>query len=501
MPVLHEPQRESDLVKWDRMPNVAHACVRLVGGRDYAAGSVLGRVTATESYTLSPATGSDGSEIAAAVLTAPVDATAGDRDASAITRGPALLGRRALAFHPSVSDEVAIAGKLAQLRTLGIVARDQSPALGGAEIELLEGVALYGDSFAEGSSGGGAESAYTAFRPTLARYLAAAGLPGEVTNHAVSGETSAQALARWATRSTSRAYSVFWAGRNNPADPAAVIADAAAAVATLRPGQVLILVSVHNRNVGTEGSGSASYDRIATINAGLAALANGATVLFVDTRAEAVFAGIIGDAADGAAEAADCPAPSLTADGLHLNALGCDIAARLIFWAIYEHWLGANPRPNVVTNGDFASGTSGWTASNGAVLSAEDGALVVSADDGSEWKAAGQDFTVDAPGRYLLAFDVLDQAAASWAARLVQSTAGGSPLPVVAGFGNPIEFGYGAGFEAPAAHLARRRGHRLTTFAETPVAELGVQFAASNDAGMGVRLGAVTVHRVGVSEE
>lgn len=134
------------------------------------------------------------------------------------------------------------------------------------------------------------------------------------------------------------------------------------------------------------------------------------------------------------------------------------------------------------------------------MLSAEDRALVVSAGDGSEWKAAGQDFTVDAPGRYLLAFDVLDLAAASWAARLVQSTAGGAPLPAVAGFGNPIEFGYGAGFEAPAANLARRRGHRLTTFAETPVAELGVQFAASNDAGMGVRLGAVTVHHVGASE-
>lgn len=256
MPVLHEPQRESDLVKWDRMPNVAHARVRLAGGRDYAAGSVLGRIAATESYTLSPATGSGGSEIAAAVLTAQVDATAGDRDASAITRGPALIGRRTLAFHPSVSDEVAITGKLAQLRALGIVARDQSPALGGAEIELLAGVALYGDSFAEGSSGGGAESAYTALRPTLARYLAAAGLPGEVTNHAVSGGTSAQTLARWATRSTSRTYSVFWAGRNDTADPTTVIADAAAAVAALRSDQVLILVSVHNRDDGGEASGS-----------------------------------------------------------------------------------------------------------------------------------------------------------------------------------------------------------------------------------------------------
>lgn len=497
MPVLHEPQRESDLVKGDRMPNVAHARVTLLGGRAYAAGSVLGRITASESYTLSPATGSDGSEIAAAVLTTPVDATSGDRDASAITRGPALIGRRALAFHPSVSDEGAIAGKLAQLRALGIVARDQSPDLGGAEIDPLEGVALYGDSFAEGSSGGGSESAWTALRPTLARYLAAAGLPGEVANHAVSGETSAQALARWTTRATNRAYSVFWAGRNNPADPAAVIADAAAAVAALHPGQVLILVSVHNRNDGTEDSGSAAYERIVTINTGLAALANGATVLFVDTRAEAVFAGILGNPTDSAAEAADCPAPSLTADGLHLNALGCDIAARLIFWAIYEQWLGANPRPSVVVNGDFASGTAGWSATNGAVLSAEDGALVIAAGDGSEWKAAGQDFAVTAPGRYLLAFDVLDQAAASWAARLVQSTAGGAPLPAAEGFSNPIEFGYGAGFETPAAHLARRRGHRLTTFAETPVAELGVQFAASNDAGMSVRLGAVVVHRVG----
>ena len=332
--------------------------------------------------------------------------------------------------------------------------------------------------------------AWTAPRPTLARYLAAAGLPGDVTNYAVSGETSAQALARWTTRATSQAYSVFWAGRNNTTDPAAVIADAAADVAVPVLGQVLILVSVYNRDDGTEASGSATYDRIAAINAGLSALADSAAVLFVDTRAEAVFAGIIGDLTDSAAEAADCPAPSLTADGLHRNALGCDIAARLIFWEIYEHWLDANPRPSVVANGDFASGTSGWAATNDAVLTERCPAL------GRGWRSryrrqrwlgmesGGQDFVVDDPGRYLLTLDVLFQGAASWAARLVPSTAGGAPLPAVAGFGNPIEFGYGAGFDTPAAHLARRRGHRLTTFPETPVAELGVQFAASDDAGM-----------------
>lgn len=59
--------------------------VRLVGGTDLPAGSVLGQVTASGDYRLSDLTATDGSEVPAAILSHPV--TAEDDEAIAFFTG------------------------------------------------------------------------------------------------------------------------------------------------------------------------------------------------------------------------------------------------------------------------------------------------------------------------------------------------------------------------------------------------------------------------------
>jgi len=59
---------------------------------------VLGRITASGKHTLSPDTGADGSETAAAVLLYAVDATLADAVGIVVVRGPAIASRAALAY-------------------------------------------------------------------------------------------------------------------------------------------------------------------------------------------------------------------------------------------------------------------------------------------------------------------------------------------------------------------------------------------------------------------
>lgn len=371
-------------------------------------------------------------------------------------------------------------------------------APGGAEIVLTEGVAHYGDSMAEGSSGGGAENAYNAFRPTLTRYMSAMGLPTAALNSAVGGESSTQALTRWLARSTHYRYNIWWAGRNDISVPATPIANAAAAVADLAPGEVLLIFSVHPINDGTENSGSTNHNKILEINAGLAALANGTTVFYVDTLAEFMFAGALDHSPDTTATGNGCPAVTLTADGLHPNSLGYDVVARTVFRRIYDHWLIGNPRANLVINGEFASDVSGWSNLNSANPSWSSGELVIAAG-GDPWKATGQQLLNSGANgkRYMLRYDITDQAFANWLVRLEPYTGGGGAYSAASGFGNPLNYGYSVGFETAAVASARRRGRNVTIVATANDVALAVLFTANNDAGMGITIDNVVVHEVG----
>ena len=124
MPVLTEPPSMGDVLKYEVNPNYTREVIILQLGLSYPAGSVLGRITASGKYTLSPATGADGSQTAVAVLLYPVNATLADAVGIVVTRGPAIVSRAALAYEATVNDAAKIVAKITQLATVGIIARD-----------------------------------------------------------------------------------------------------------------------------------------------------------------------------------------------------------------------------------------------------------------------------------------------------------------------------------------------------------------------------------------
>jgi hypothetical protein len=104
------------------------ACPGLViAGTNYALGSVLGKITASGKYRLSPVAeveGDEGAETAVAVLLEAVDATAADKTALVVARGPVILSEAALVFDASVDDATKTAAKHAELSSVGLVPRE-----------------------------------------------------------------------------------------------------------------------------------------------------------------------------------------------------------------------------------------------------------------------------------------------------------------------------------------------------------------------------------------
>lgn len=123
MAALTKPSTEGDVLKFDLDKNYTREVVTLAAGTNYKIGSVLGQVTATGKYKLSPLTGSTGEQTATAVLIAAVDATSADAAGVVIRRGPAILAYDALVFDATVSNANAIATKVGQLVAAGLVVR------------------------------------------------------------------------------------------------------------------------------------------------------------------------------------------------------------------------------------------------------------------------------------------------------------------------------------------------------------------------------------------
>jgi hypothetical protein len=127
MPTLTMAPTLGDLLKYELNGNYTRETVTLKAGTNYALGAVLGRITASGKYRLSPAAqvvGDEGAETAVAVLIEAVDATAADKPGLVIARGPAIVSKAALVFDPSVDQAAEKDAKHAQLATAGIVPRD-----------------------------------------------------------------------------------------------------------------------------------------------------------------------------------------------------------------------------------------------------------------------------------------------------------------------------------------------------------------------------------------
>lgn len=127
MPTLRMAPTLGDLLKYELNGDYCRETVTLKSGTNYAIGSVLGRITASGKYRLSPATavtGDEGAESAVAVLIEAVDATSVDKKGLTVARGPVILSKAILAFDASVNDAGKKAAKHAQLAAAGLVPRD-----------------------------------------------------------------------------------------------------------------------------------------------------------------------------------------------------------------------------------------------------------------------------------------------------------------------------------------------------------------------------------------
>jgi hypothetical protein len=116
-----------DLLKYELNANYCRESVTLKSGANYAIGSVLGRITASGKYRLSPAAqvvGDEGAETALAVLIEAVDASTADKTGLVVARGPIIVSKAALAFDASVDQVAEKTAKHAQLAAAGIVPRD-----------------------------------------------------------------------------------------------------------------------------------------------------------------------------------------------------------------------------------------------------------------------------------------------------------------------------------------------------------------------------------------
>jgi hypothetical protein len=124
MPVLTDPPSMGDVLKYEVNPNYTREVITLEQGMPYPVGSVLGRITASGKYRLATDDGSDGAQIASAVLLYAVDASLADAVGIVVARGPSIVSRAGLAYDATVDDGTKIATKIGQLAAVDIIARD-----------------------------------------------------------------------------------------------------------------------------------------------------------------------------------------------------------------------------------------------------------------------------------------------------------------------------------------------------------------------------------------
>src|SRR5579885_1100634 len=125
MPTLTMSPTLGDLLKYELNASYCRETITLKAGTNFALGSVLGKITASGKYRLSPAAqvaGDEGAETATAALSEPVDATAADKIGLVVARGPAIVSKAALVFDASVDQVAEKTAKHTQLAAVGIVA-------------------------------------------------------------------------------------------------------------------------------------------------------------------------------------------------------------------------------------------------------------------------------------------------------------------------------------------------------------------------------------------
>jgi hypothetical protein len=123
MTMLTEGKHAGSFLTWEVLRDYTRETVTLASGAGkLAPGTVLGRITTGGKYTLLTPGATNGSQNAAGILWADVDATDADAPGVALLRGPAIANRHELVW-PDGATEAQITAAATSLATIGIILR------------------------------------------------------------------------------------------------------------------------------------------------------------------------------------------------------------------------------------------------------------------------------------------------------------------------------------------------------------------------------------------
>jgi hypothetical protein len=123
MTTLSEPKHAGGFLVWEVLRDYTRETVTIVSGAGkLAPGTVLGRITTGGKYTVLTPGASNGSQNAAGILWAGVDATDADAPGVVILRGPAIVNRHEIVW-PEGATEAQITAATTALAALGIILR------------------------------------------------------------------------------------------------------------------------------------------------------------------------------------------------------------------------------------------------------------------------------------------------------------------------------------------------------------------------------------------
>jgi hypothetical protein len=123
MSTLTEAPHPGGFLVWEVLRDYTRDTVILASGAGkLAPGTVLGKITTGGKYTVLTPGATNGSQNAAGLLWAAVDATAADAPAVVILRGPAIVNRHEIIL-PAAATEAQITAATTALAALGIILR------------------------------------------------------------------------------------------------------------------------------------------------------------------------------------------------------------------------------------------------------------------------------------------------------------------------------------------------------------------------------------------
>jgi hypothetical protein len=123
MTTLTEGKHAGGFLTWEVLRDYTRETVTLASGAgNLAPGSVLGKITTGGKYTVLTPGATNGSQNAAGILWAAVDATDADALGVVLVRGPAIVNRHEIIW-PEGATEAQIATATTALAALGIILR------------------------------------------------------------------------------------------------------------------------------------------------------------------------------------------------------------------------------------------------------------------------------------------------------------------------------------------------------------------------------------------